>query len=343
MSDNYTPLVTIPDIARFDAATHGAASADAPALGDSRDGRLYQYTPTIKLSVNIALATGRPLLVLGPSGCGKSSLAHNLARIMDRRYYEYVVTSRSQARDLHYRFDGVRRLGDAHLRQPQPTEASANDTDAAAEERVWMNYGPYVEPGPLWWIYDRACALRRGRPGKAPLPAGNARDPQVWSPEAEGRPAKGSLLLIDEIDKAEPDFPNNLLVPLGAGQFTVEELSHTVRRQNATMDDPLSMPFMIITSNQERQLPDAFVRRCIVLKIEPPTTQHLISLAEAVFGRSDPIFNDIATLMEKHQGAGQLSAAEYLDAVKAAIKLKATDEAGYESIIKHSAWHQIPA
>ena len=56
---------------------------------------MYVYTDEIVLAVNIALATGRPLLVRGPTGCGKSTLARNVARTLGRRYYESVITSRT--------------------------------------------------------------------------------------------------------------------------------------------------------------------------------------------------------------------------------------------------------
>ena len=119
-SSSYKPIVAIKDVEDF------RPLGDHTVRGDRRDGCFYRYNPRIKLAVNVAMATGRPLLVLGATGCGKSSLAHNLARIMNRRYYEYVVTSRSQARDLFYRFDAIRRLGDSqsgNLLKPVPGES----------------------------------------------------------------------------------------------------------------------------------------------------------------------------------------------------------------------------
>lgn len=88
------------------------------AGGDDRDGRVYVYHRSdIALAVNVALATRRPLLLSGPSGCGKSSLALNVALSLGRRYYEYVVTARSEARDLLWSFDSLRRLNDAQARR----------------------------------------------------------------------------------------------------------------------------------------------------------------------------------------------------------------------------------
>ena len=68
--------------------------------GDRRDGRVYVFDENVILAVNVALATGRLLLVSGASGSGKSSLAASVARVLDRRYYEAVVTERTRARDL---------------------------------------------------------------------------------------------------------------------------------------------------------------------------------------------------------------------------------------------------
>src|ERR1044071_5925772 len=122
--------------------------ADLAEYGDRRDGKFYRYTPDIKLAVRVALAVNRPLLVFGPSGCGKSSLVFNLARLLRRRYYEFVVNSRSEAADLYYRFDAVRRLGEAQI---GGHGAANNDSD-------WRNCYPFIEPGPLWWVFNPRTA-----------------------------------------------------------------------------------------------------------------------------------------------------------------------------------------
>ena len=88
-----------------------APQGSAPKPGqDVRDGSVYVYEEPIKLAVRVALATGRPLLLLGPPGSGKSSLAAYAARSMDWNYFEQVVTSRTRAQDLQWTFDAVRRL-----------------------------------------------------------------------------------------------------------------------------------------------------------------------------------------------------------------------------------------
>lgn len=73
------------------------------------------------------------------------------------------------------------------------------------------------------------------------------------------------VLLIDEIDKADADVPNALLDVLGNRSFTVAPLGDTVVRL-----DGGRLPLIIITTNEERELPAAFVRRCVVLNLNPP-------------------------------------------------------------------------
>ena len=84
--------------------------------------------------------------------------------------------------------------------------------------------------------------------------------------EDDADPDNGCVVLIDEIDKAETDVPNGLLEALGNGEFTP-----LGRRQpvNAVAEPPL----VIVTTNEERALPDAFLRRCLVLHLKLPTTR----------------------------------------------------------------------
>lgn len=330
--ESYTPLVPIKDIEDF------RSDDDREPVGDRRDGKLYRYTPQIKLYVNVALATGRPLLVLGPSGCGKSSLAFNLARLMGRHYYEFVVTSRSNARDLFYRFDAVRRLGDAHSATGQRRPASGPDGPAAGDDAdsIWQSQYPYIEPGPLWWIFNRESARRRGYEGAGHVPP--ATDPARWSPGDEDAPA---VLLIDEVDKAEPDFPNNLLVPLGSHQFMLEEVARVVElRPDGAAESVEEAPLVVITSNRERELPEAFVRRCVVLEIPAPTVEDLVEVAAAVTGRAEgEFFRSVALKISEATGQQEFSIAEFLDTVYAFEKLKAQEPLLAE-IVRSTTWRQ---
>ena len=116
-----------------------ASAREAVAQPDSRSGSVYRMPSTLHLAVEVALTTGRPLLLRGEPGTGKSSLAPCIARRLGWRYYEHVVTSASTATDLLWRFDAVRRLADAQAKKRRPESE-------------------YVSPGVLWWALDRASA-----------------------------------------------------------------------------------------------------------------------------------------------------------------------------------------
>lgn len=96
----------------------------------------------------------------------------------------------------------------------------------------------------------------------------------------EGR----SIVLIDEIDKADIDFPNDLLLELDQLEFSIEELPE----ENQTSDFPKrykapesSKPIVLITSNDEKELPDAFLRRCLFHWIEFPNDEELKEIVHA--------------------------------------------------------------
>lgn len=84
------------------------------------------------------------------------------------------------------------------------------------------------------------------------------------------------VVLIDEIDKAPRDFPNDLLDELDRMEFTVPELSQTF---SAT-----ERPVVLITSNSERQLPDPFLRRCIFHRLDFPSGDRLQSILRERLG-----------------------------------------------------------
>ncbi|WP_439496922.1 AAA family ATPase [Bosea sp. (in: a-proteobacteria)] len=87
--------------------------------------------------------------------------------------------------------------------------------------------------------------------------------------------AERPVLLIDEIDKADIEFPNDLLLELDRMEFHVYETGETVRA--------VQRPVMIITSNNEKELPDAFLRRCFFHYIRFPDTDTMQAIVEVHF------------------------------------------------------------
>jgi MoxR-like ATPase len=95
---------------------------------------------------------------------------------------------------------------------------------------------------------------------------------KLWQAfEAEGK----VVLLIDEIDKADIEFPNDLLQELDRMEFHVYETGETIRAKQR--------PVIIITSNNEKELPDAFLRRCFFHYIRFPDSDTLARIVEVHF------------------------------------------------------------
>jgi MoxR-like ATPase len=322
------PLHDAPPEPPAAAASAGTAALDAP---DRRDGRIYRCEPPLQLAVELALATGRPLLLRGDPGSGKSSLAAYVARNLGYRYYEQVVSSQTSAQDLLWRFDIVHRLADAQARL-QGTAVPLNDHD-------------YIEPGVLWWVFDREQAQRRGWDPTSglPKPASNAVEPEAAI--NAGRDADAAVVLIDELDKADPDVPNALLVPLGSMQFEVTDLRRSpvkvklqggkLERQGAS-GQPISRLLVVVTTNEERELPPAFLRRCIVHRLEHPKAERLVEIARLHFDRpgvrpfgerdrvrAEAVARRLDQLREVRARERRRlpGTAEYLDAVRACITL----------------------
>ncbi|MBE6005676.1 MAG: MoxR family ATPase [Sarcina sp.] len=88
-----------------------------------------------------------------------------------------------------------------------------------------------------------------------------------------------TILLIDEIDKADLEFPNDLLWEMDQMEFYVQETKETIRAKHR--------PVVIITSNAEKELPDAFLRRCIFHYIEFPSLAQMKEIIRAHFGDID--------------------------------------------------------
>lgn len=267
-------------------------AADRRPGGDLRDGSVYVYDEPTVLAVNVALVTGRPLLVSGPPGSGKSSLAPAVARFMRERGWRYegtVVSTRTEARDLLWTFDAVQRLSDAQVKK-------------LGDDRR------YIRPQVLWRAFDPVKASEYGPADDAELPKGRA------------------VVLLDEIDKADPDVPNDLLVPLGSYTFDVAPMGDTVR-----LPEGAEPPLVILTTNDERELSRPFVRRCVVLELEAPGPERLVEIARSHHpGGPEDLFREVADRVVAFQSDARSSgdavpnAAEYLDAVEACMRLEVT-------------------
>ncbi len=275
-------------------------------------------------AVEMALATGRPLLVRGEPGIGKSQLARAAAQELNRYFVAEVITAASEGRDLLWQYDPVARLNDAQtlaaqgvtgrsLAQPAPSEKSTVPTGIAVAkasqqtlfhrkkktarhrkkksaslqkkfpyqvsragtatiERInvqdkkegILHPANYISPGVLWWIFDDESARRQYQQCAYPF-----YKPGFIATSDEASTKCGFVLLIDEIDKADSALPNSLLEVLGNGGFHVPLLDESVGMRTH------KKPLVIITTNEERPLPSAFIRRCLVLNLRFDDEEYL--------------------------------------------------------------------
>jgi MoxR-like ATPase len=220
------------------------------------EGRCYEpYLASDGLvkAVNLAINLGRPLLIEGEPGAGKTRLAaaiayqltqNNLADEKDEQgrplwwpFYTWSVKSYSKARDGLYVFDGIGRLRDAQMLGTDLQSYLNPEQRAKILDRL-QNPEKYCKPGAL---------------GKAIQEKGQR-----------------AVVLIDEIDKADSDFANDLLLELDEFRFDIPEIERTERLESQN-----DRPIVILTSNSERPLPDAFLRRCLYFNIEFPDKELL--------------------------------------------------------------------
>jgi len=289
-------------------------------------------------AINAAIAAERPLLLRGDPGTGKSQLARAAAELLGRRFRWKVVDAHTEVSDLFYSFDAVARLAYAQI-----LGAVTKTEDEKVRTQTMEDLGVchFLRPGPLWWAFEEekaapqeALFLRRCGGQAAPLSLPTS------APEPDER--RGWVVLIDEIDKADPSVPNGLLEALGQGTFEVPGgATISLHRPGQLYHDK---PLVVITTNEERELPSAFVRRCMVRTITvpgdeksgpEPDTQRDLRLHTWLVERGETHFEKAprevlklaADMVVKDRRAAQRlgvtppGQAEFLDLVRAALRL----------------------
>lgn len=256
-----------------------------------REGKPYLLYAGQWEALQAALILGRPLLLSGEPGSGKTDFAHVVARALHQAQpdqwprsepLESHIRSDSRARDLLYSYDAVRRFAEA---QVQGVRAQM----------------------------DLALAREAGQDPVAALDRAMARvqDPRNYVDLQELGQAmlaeRRHVVLIDELDKASRDVPNDLLRLLERGEFEITELppslnsgaadprrpetwQRQMRRKKRDGDPPI-WPLVIITCNDESGLPEAFLRRCVYFPIPPVDEARIREILRSRFDpeRSGPI------------------------------------------------------
>lgn len=242
-------------------------------------------------AINTALALQMPLLVSGEPGSGKTQLGYAIAHELGKPApMKFVTKSVSTAQDLFYTYDAVRHF--------QITQTAGKD--GAADESV-SDVRNFIDLAPLGLAILLALPLDGRRPFLPP----NFESVEASNPQQAERLAqlknpepRQSVVIIDEIDKAPRDFPNDLLHEMENLRFRVPELGGI---ETPGIESGLQ-PIIIITTNSERQLPDAFLRRCAYVHIEYPRGKALESILASrlagVFEASSPFLVDAQKFYE---------------------------------------------
>lgn len=217
----------------------------APDRERLRNPAAYIADAALVDAVNVALLLSQPLLLTGEPGTGKTELAYRLAwelGLGDPLIFNTKTTS--TARDLFYTFDAMGRFQVAH-------------TGKGSDNNLH-----YVTYNALGLAILRSCE--------------QAAVQNLLPPGFEHGGRRQSVVLVDEIDKAPRDFPNDLLHEVDHLSFRIVEVGNAEVRA-----DPTLRPILVLTSNSEKNLPDAFLRRCVFYNIPLPGTDRLIEIVRA--------------------------------------------------------------
>lgn len=242
----------------------------------------YKASDSLKNAFEAAVQMKQPLLLTGEPGTGKTEMARwaleQLQAKHPGRFHEEVLVFNtktvSRATDLFYTYDALSHFQAANLRNIERT--------TPAENFISLNaFGEAV-------AYSRPEGL----------------DPallQTFGITLPEQP-KSSVVLIDEVDKAPRDFTNDLLDEILHYRFAIREIPGFKAQKNPAADI-----VVILTSNSEKNLPDAFLRRCAFYHIEFPKGQDLRDIVSLHLGgiteQTKAGYEDLIGFFEKIRAA----------------------------------------
>ena len=225
------------------------------------DPKLYVVDEGLRQAAEVAFALRQPLLLMGEPGTGKTRFAQKLAYELSQKNEKFRFRSEplvfntktnSGARDLFYTYDSLAHFQSANIRR---------DAGAGAPETA-----DFIA------LQALGLAIAQTNPGQITHPK--------LKKDLKETPLS-TVVLIDEIDKAPRDFPNDILNEIEDQKFFIRELDNLEIKRNA------EVPIMVVmTSNSEKNLPDAFLRRCVFYHIPFPEHAQLLAIARSALGNA---------------------------------------------------------
>ena len=208
----------------------------------------YLCDQELAQAFHMARTLGMPLLIEGEPGTGKTELPLQYAATLNLDLFVYPVGSKSNVEQFVARFDHVKYLRDSQIEVLNAQrEEKGLETKLSTSGRNTDQLSDYILKGPAAMAYS----------------------------------TPNSVLLIDEIDKAPREFPNDLLYALSHRKFVMPESGQVIQ---TTEED---MPAIVITSNREQELPTAFKGRCIYHYIQFPEPATMAEIVNKHYPKAD--------------------------------------------------------